>query len=352
MAVTNEQLIARRKRRRWFDPRYIRPDVGAAILLLPVTFAFCFQWGVRPNLDVKPYLIVGLLLILLAAIPTAFLFVVGGTIFKRWGAARRARVNAAALVANMLFLILMSWTYSHMKAGVLTSTETCDPILQRIDLALCNGHSPVELARQWIPDWFATPLSVVYMAFFPVLIGCIFWLAFEGEQDRSDDLTCAIILAYYIGVLMYHLVPSYGPAYTINNSLLKGVNDSLVVVQQDLLQQVQEVQRNPSNAQIRPWKYIAAFPSLHVTGVLIAIWYMRKHRLAYWSLCCFGVLTTISTVFFGWHYLSDWVGGIVVAAMVIWITGMFRLAQNVKRRLRQSTETQVVRLAKPVFVQK
>jgi membrane-associated phospholipid phosphatase len=62
---------------------------------------------------------------------------------------------------------------------------------------------------------------------------------------------------------------------------------------------------------------IAAFASLHVgitvTACLVAHWAGLAARIR-WLLWGFLALTVLSTVYLGWHYLFDAVGGVVLGA--------------------------------------
>lgn len=329
------------RRMRW-NPRHWRPDVGLSLLLVPVTLYLCTLWGIAPSNDPTAYLVAGLLLFTVAAIPTVFIFFAASMVMRRRGSLSQARMNILALVGNILLIVGMSWIYTHLKAGVFTSGRSLDSFFQRIDRMLCDGQDPVLLAQAWIPPWCARPLAIVYITFLPVILGCILWLGLRGKQQESDDLTCSTVLAYYFGALIYHLAPAFGPAFTIAKSLEPGVNDAFLDIQRDLLANFHKIVVSPGSGDIQPWRFIGAFPSLHVTGVLIATWYMRHNRFGYFSMVCYSLLTAISTIYFGWHYIIDWVGGVAVAGISVWLTQHFRIYSKVHRRLAQSTPTQIV----------
>ena len=100
---------------------------------------------------------------------------------------------------------------------------------------------------------------------------------------------------------------------------------NLVVVDQDLRELRLDqpwrdcVDSDPGGAELLPWIYIAAFPSLHVSQVLIIAWYFRYSRSGLLITGLFAFLSTVSTVLLGWHYVVDWFGGIAVAALAIWM---------------------------------
>ena len=70
---------------------------------------------------------------------------------------------------------------------------------------------------------------------------------------------------------------------------------------------------------------IAAFASLHV-GIMVTVCLMvellgmkRWIRIAMWA---FLVVTVLATVYLGWHYFVDTLGGAVLGAAGVWIAAL------------------------------
>jgi membrane-associated phospholipid phosphatase len=64
---------------------------------------------------------------------------------------------------------------------------------------------------------------------------------------------------------------------------------------------------------------VSAFASLHVgftTTVLLMTIYLRK-RLLVWLSALYLVPVVVSTVYFGWHFILDLVGGVVLAVLAV-----------------------------------
>jgi len=69
---------------------------------------------------------------------------------------------------------------------------------------------------------------------------------------------------------------------------------------------------DPAHAHVQN---IAAFASLHVAVAVTACVVARRAgfpRIAQWSLRLFLLLTILATVYFGWHYVSDVIGGLLL----------------------------------------
>ena len=67
---------------------------------------------------------------------------------------------------------------------------------------------------------------------------------------------------------------------------------------------------------------VAAFASLHVSIIFTAALichYVIQSRWVRWTMWVYFVLTSISTVYFGWHYLLDDIAGLAIGWIAVWI---------------------------------
>ena len=297
----------------------LRPDIALTLVLIPLTVILCCAWEVRPNLNVQPFAFVMTTLVLMSVLPTLFLFMAASLVGLRGDSPGLTWLSTVGFLRNCAVLTAMSWVYSHLKAGALLGT-TYDVLLHDCDRLLLGGADPCVLCRALVPESWAGLLSAVYLLFLPVILGCLLWLTLTGRTGAADALTCSVVFGYYVGAFAYHMLPAYGPAYLKPEARPDSIAPSMVLLQQMLLDATQAVQHDPSNAVISPWRYIAAFPSLHFSHVLILTWYMRYSRVTVTLAAAFGFLTALSTIYFGWHYLVDLLGGAGLALLVLWAT--------------------------------
>jgi membrane-associated phospholipid phosphatase len=78
---------------------------------------------------------------------------------------------------------------------------------------------------------------------------------------------------------------------------------------------------------------VVCFPSFHVIWAILcgrALWNFRVARIPLTVLCGMIVASTLTT---GWHYLTDVVAGVVIAAFTL------LLAEIVCRRLEESPQS-------------
>lgn len=306
-----------------------RPDFGATVLFIPLTLILCLVWGVRPNFALlRDYALPWLIKLVIIVIATFILYFVVMAVTGQFAKARQEPIHLKGFWLNSLLLLAMAWVYTHIKAGVLLGTQSWDATFYQWDCQLFAGHEPWVVVRNLIPAIFGEALSVVYMLLYPMIVGSILWLTLIRRGSTANALTCAVVLNYYLGVLAYHLMPAYGPCYFIESGSSAGVSQLSHYIQNRLAETTALVQAAPGNATILPWVYIAAFPSLHISLAMILYWYNRHSRASRWLFGSFAVLTAISTVYLGWHYVVDWLGGIVIAVAAIWLTSRLLFSEK------------------------
>ena len=213
------------------------------------------------------------------------------------------------------------FAYRNLKSVVplLRPNELFDRQLADWDRVLFGGNDPAALLHTLLGTGFANhALSGAYLLLFifiPVTLAAA--LVFSPNLQAGLFYASAQSLNWLLGAASYFLLPSLGPIYTD-----PGVFANLPVTDASKLQVLLLDQRiaflhDPSVATAQS---IAAFASLHVsiffTGALAAhiLGLGRRWQIAAWALVA---LTTTSTIYLGWHYVVDDIGGALLAVMAI-----------------------------------
>ena len=301
-------------------------DWTVSLVMLAVALLLCFRWNVAINFDLQIYLEICFYLIVVAVAATLGL-VVGRELVNVIGKKKslsenqNSRLEVYSCIARSLFLFfLCSWIYTHIKTGVLLGVDDGNDLwLREIDRWIL-GNDGWLIARQLLPDSSSNFLSFIYFAFAPSLLISILYLACAGNVARARKLTTAILVGYFIGVLSYFLLPAYGPAFIFESATCENLSPVTHEAQVKLIKTTNEISQNPATAVVLPWMYIAAFPSLHFSHVIILAWYFRFSRLTLVVASLFAILTGISTVYLAWHYGVDLLGGVAVACVAIFLT--------------------------------
>jgi hypothetical protein len=235
---------------------------------------------------------------------------------ERWTWRRGLAVGSALISFYITYL-----GYRNLKSVVplLRPGDLFDAQLADIDRTLFLGNDPAELLHSLLGTGVPTQLmSASYMLFFIFIPGTLAAaLVFSRNLQAGLFYATAQSLNWLLGAASYFMLPSLGPVYA-EPSIFSGLPVSGVTqLQAILLDQRVEFLRDPA---LGTAQSIAAFASLHVsiffTGALAAhvLGLAKPVRVAAWLLLG---LTTLATIYLGWHYVLDDFGGLVIGALAI-----------------------------------
>jgi hypothetical protein len=235
---------------------------------------------------------------------------------ERW-TMRRGMVVASALISFYVSYL----AYRNLKSivpllrpGVLFDRQLAD-----LDRALFGGNDPATMLHALLGTGAATQvMSIAYLLLFIFIPGTLAAaLVFSPNLQAGLFYASAQSLNWLLGAASYFLLPSLGPIYAEPSLFANLPASGVSQLQELLLDQRIEFLRDPAVATAQS---IAAFASLHVsiffTGALAAhmLGLGRRTVIAAWVLLG---LTTTSTIYLGWHYVVDDLGGLVLGAIAI-----------------------------------
>ena len=197
-----------------------------------------------------------------------------------------------------------------------------DSTLADIDRVLFFGRDPVELSHAVLGTGVAAPvLSFVYIAWI-VFVPASLVVALVWSRDSAAGAwyVTAVAVDWVLGAATYFVVPSLGPVYARPELFNDLPRTEVTGIQELMMQERSEVLVNPFTTEAV--QTIAAFASLHV-GICVTMCVMaellRLHRGVRVFLWVFLALTVPSTVYLGWHYAVDAIGGAVLGVAGVWI---------------------------------
>jgi hypothetical protein len=235
---------------------------------------------------------------------------------ERWTLPRGVAVGSALVSFYVTYL-----AYRNLKSVVplLRPGDLFDRQLADLDRSLFGGNDPAALLHAVLGTGVqAHVLSGAYMVFFLFIPGTLaFALVFSRDLQAGLFYVTAQSINWVLAAASYFLLPSVGPIYAEPASFAHLPASGVTQLQTLLLDQRLEFLRDPAAGTAQS---IAAFSSLHVsiffTAVLAAhlLGLARPLRIGAWVLL---VLTTAATVYLGWHYVVDDLGGLVIGAIAI-----------------------------------
>ena len=237
---------------------------------------------------------------------------------ERWWGRRGVMIVVCILGFYATYL-----SYRNLKSFLpfVTDGSLHDPGLLDLDSWMFFGTPPSTLLHDLLGTGLAAEaLSAVYLAFLtfvPLSIGVA--LIWSSRVAEGVWYVTALALCWVLGILSYYLIPSLGPIYAepslFSNLPVTGVSE----IQDTLLQDRGEVLANPHASDTV--QSVAGFASLHIavifTAALIAqlAGAPRTLRLGLWT---FLSLTVVSTIYFGWHYVIDDIGGVAIGMLAVY----------------------------------
>ena len=235
----------------------------------------------------------------------------------RWTRGRLLAAGGGLLAFHVTYL-----GYRNLKsvAPLVRPGDLFDAPLQATDRALLFGHRPGVVLHDLLGTGVAAEaLSVIYMAFFAfiplTLAGA---LVFARRPGTGLFYAAALGLTWLLGAVSYFLLPSLGPVYH-DPAAFAGLPDTAVsALQHRLLVERTAFLAHPDTAGTA--QSIGAFASLHMAVYFTAAFSAHLCRLPRPALVVAWVLTALtflSTLYFGWHYIVDAVGGLAIAAAAV-----------------------------------
>lgn len=284
------------------------PDsvAGPTYVRLPGILALCFLTDVLPRAVRRARSCGGL--------SPAFAAVVR----ERWD---RSRVQLVGIGLGSWYVTYVA--FRNLKSLLpLVRERRWDATFLDLDRALTLGHDPATLLHELLGRGLAAEaMSFVYIAwlvFIPVSLAAA--LVWSADARRGMWYITAVGVDWVLGITLYYVFPTVGPIYAepeVFARLAETPSSRLAAL---MLRERADVVADPFGTSAV--QNIAAFASLHVAITVTAVLIAQRAGVAAWlrrTLWGFLGLTVLATVYLGWHYLVDAVGGFVVGAVAMYV---------------------------------
>jgi hypothetical protein len=199
-----------------------------------------------------------------------------------------------------------------------------DRALHEFDRFLMFGNEPSVVLHNLLGSGFSAHLlDFVYLLFLPIApLSVVYFLVWSKNINVGYWYATANGLAWTLGTVSYYALPSLGPAFAFPWLYVDLDTTGVTSLQNSLWNSRSDVLLNPFADSISS---VAGFASLHVgiilTLALVAHYTIgsRAIRGALWVLF---LLTVVSTLYFGWHYIADDLAGVLIAVLSVWLAGL------------------------------
>jgi hypothetical protein len=260
---------------------------------------------------------------------------------ERW---TRSRCAAAAVGLVSFYVTYLA--YRNLKATTpLLFDHLYDDVLAGADRAVFAGHDPAALLHGLLGTGVsAHVLSTAYAGFIVFLpLSLAIALVFAERLQASLVYAAAMSINWLLGIASYFALPALGPVYAYPEWFAKLPHTEATRLQEMLLDDRTAFLRDPNAATPQA---IAAFASLHIAMSFTALLAARRlgasPRLVR-ALWVWLAITTLGTIYLGWHYVVDDVAGLAIGAAAL---ALGELLCGVKlRQLRHAAVPAALRAA-------
>jgi membrane-associated phospholipid phosphatase len=236
-------------------------------------------------------------------------------------ARERLSVGRVVLIATGLVAYQTIYVcYRNLKSWDSFNTPRDDDLLA-FDKWLFFGHSPAALLHDLLgQDLAAHVLAAVYESFSSlVMIAIVASLVFVRRiRDGYVFLTSGAIL-WILGVGAYYLIPSIGPFWSAPQEFADLSRTQVTSAQETYLVERAHLLQHPGAGDA--FASLSAFASLHTAFTFLIVLGAYYYRLRVLSivLAVYFVGVVLATVYFGWHFVTDDVAGVVMAAVALFL---------------------------------
>jgi PAP2 superfamily len=251
----------------------------------------------------------------------------------RWTPGRALAVGSAVLSFYVTYM-----AYRNLKSVVplLRPDRLFDGRLADVDRSLFAGHDPATLLHSALGTGIAAHLlSTVYLGFF-LFVPLVLALALVFMRDLRPGvlLVTALSVNWALAAVSYFLLPSLGPIYAEPGLFAALPTTEVAHLQASLLEQRTAFLRDPGAPGAA--QSIGAFASLHVSiffTAAVATHVLRLRRAVKAAAWVLVGLTATATLYFGWHYALDDLGGMIIAVLSLGVARL--LCGSVPHGLRR-----------------
>jgi membrane-associated phospholipid phosphatase len=192
-------------------------------------------------------------------------------------------------------------------AIALTPFPPIDTLLAAID-AHIGIHTPALMAWTHHHPHFYTVFHFTYnsMAFELLLIPLA--LLLSNARKAVGVFFIAELITVFIGFALYYFFPTMAPSGIFHSPYFSPAQHDTSL----RFYEMHHFLKITSTA-----GGLIAFPSFHVIWAILLTYAVRAQKIIFYPLCCYNFVLIMATVFLGWHYAMDVVGGIMVAMIAI-----------------------------------
>ena len=200
-----------------------------------------------------------------------------------------------------------------------------DGFFMKMDSALMGGHSISGVAHFLIASLPLPTLNIAefiyYGMFGQVGAGLVLTAMCLGRRE-SFRYVGTVLTAYILALALFYLWPTAGPFYTCPTHTLAQQQLVTYEYQKNALLKAQLLTTSYKQFNTVGPDYFIAFPCMHIAQPLVVLWFLRRWKRIAYALVAYDIVLVPAILLLEWHYLTDVIGGIIVAGIAIWLASI------------------------------
>jgi len=238
---------------------------------------------------------------------------VANEVRRRWTGERLALAFSGMLAYHLVYL-----SYHNLKSWNALNSPRDDQML-RLDRWMFFGHSPAVLLHDLLGQHTATwVLAIIYESFsYLVPMSFVAALVFAHRIRDGYVFLASSLWIWILGTASYYVVPSLGPFASAPQEFAHLPHSIITSAQTKYMADRAHFLDNPAAGDA--FNSVNAFASLHVGFTFMVLLLVRYYgfRRATRVMVAYVAAVIVSTVYFGWHFVSDDIAGIALAIIAV-----------------------------------
>lgn len=232
---------------------------------------------------------------------------------------RDTRSIIMGAIATVVVITLVSYVFTIFKSQLFVVASPIDGQIIAVESVLSNEPLYSSIAK-WAGNntWAVSLADWGYYLFFHHMALTALFLFSLGDVAVQRQYVTALAFCYLIGGVSYFLVPAVGPVFYDPGafSYLEQWAPFTVLIQ-DILRQATDAAAQGNLALIETFAFIACMPSLHMAHETIMLIFSLRSPIMFLFALSFWIMSALSVLVLGWHYVTDIFGGIALAVVVL-----------------------------------
>ena len=225
--------------------------------------------------------------------------------------------NLSRALFSLLFIaFFFKATLMMTYLGARAAFPLIDASLHGVDVALGFDWF-AHVARVNSHPWIISLLTVVYKQISLVLFLAFFILAVMRDARRLHEYITLLFLTLMVVNICSVFLPATG-AYAFLHPPADVIGNMPDMAGRYWLKDFMALRSGEmTSAVFDKATGIVAFPSFHAIAALLTTWVLRDRKIFFWPFAIFNLVSMISAISIGGHYLADLIGGAVTLGLSI-----------------------------------